>query len=100
MWPSDCGVDHQRHVKAAAHLGDGGARLDHAAVTGQRREVHLESFERTAISTGFNHCACRSYDRCDEHAAHEQGLLELGVGGSYQHVVHCLSTSARLLLND
>jgi len=40
MWPSDCGVDHQRHVKAAAHLGDGGARLDHAAVTGQRREVH------------------------------------------------------------
>jgi len=40
MWPSDCGVDHQRHVKAAAHLGDGRGRLDHAAVTGQRREVH------------------------------------------------------------
>ena len=40
MWPSDCGVDHQRHAKAAAHLGDGRGRLDHAAVTGQRREVH------------------------------------------------------------
>ena len=39
MWPSDCGVDHQRHAKAAAHLGDGRGRLDHAAVTGQRREV-------------------------------------------------------------
>jgi hypothetical protein len=27
------GVDHQRHAKAAAHLGDGRGRLDHAAVT-------------------------------------------------------------------
>lgn len=34
-----CGVDHQRHTEIAAHLGELGQRLGHAAMAGERGEV-------------------------------------------------------------
>jgi hypothetical protein len=59
MWPSDCAASITNgNAKAAAHLGDGRGRLDHAAVTGQRVNSDLwEQYEknRLVISRQVHH---------------------------------------------